>query len=57
MTRVTTPFTKADVERAVAGARAAGFYPTRVEVGRDGRIILTASLQSAPAEEGQCRPA
>lgn len=45
-------FRQDDVRRAIAGAKAAGFEPGRVEIARDGRIVIMA----AHAAHGESNP-
>ena len=50
MARQSTAFRQVDLTRAVRGAKNAGLEITRVEIGPDGKITLSAGKQ--PADTG-----
>jgi hypothetical protein len=46
------PFRQADVKRAVRGAQDAGMTVARVEIERDGRIVvIAATINDQPADD------
>lgn len=47
MIRCPSPFRERDITRALKGARAAGIEVARVEIEKDGKIVI--STPSAPA--------
>ena len=51
MARQSTAFRQVDLTRAVKGAKAAGLDVTRVEIGPDGRIVLSAGKPEAPTSD------
>jgi hypothetical protein len=50
MPRARCTFRQCDVTRAIRGAQAAGVEIARVEIGKDGKIVIL-PMQSAPALE------
>ena len=51
MGRALSNFRQADLTRAVRGARAAGLEVARIEIDRDGKIvILTPTARTAPSD-------
>jgi hypothetical protein len=53
MARPSAAFRQVDLTRAVRGAKAAGLEVTRVEIGPDGRIVLSAGKIEPPANESE----
>jgi hypothetical protein len=51
MARAPSTFRQADVTKAVKGVRAAGVDIVRVEVARDGRIVIVTEAQPAMQED------
>lgn len=45
-------FTKAKIQRAIDGAKAAGMKITRCEILPDGRIVLSEAEEAAPLSDG-----
>lgn len=51
MPRAAQTFRQTDVVRAIKAARAAGEDVARVEIGRDGRIVIVVAKSEAPATD------
>lgn len=54
MSRGPATFRQRDVEAAIRAARAAGCAIARVEVGKDGRIVLVLATDEGEATAAQC---
>jgi hypothetical protein len=51
MARAPSTFRQQDVTRAIRAAKAAGVEIRRVEIARDGRIVIITSTEAKPTEE------
>jgi hypothetical protein len=51
MTRVPSSFRKADVTRAVKAVATAGVGIARVEIGRDGKIVIVTQQEAASPQD------
>jgi hypothetical protein len=53
MARASSTFRQADVTRAIRGARAAGVDKVRIEITRDGKLVIIAGDELEPKESNE----
>jgi hypothetical protein len=52
MARAPSTFRQQDVTRAIRAAIAAGVDIARVEIGKDGKIVIVTAAEAGPLKEG-----